>query len=75
MTEPLTHRQSQILRWIVDYRAQHGYSPTVREIADGVGISSPNGVEAHLTALIEKGTITRELGKARTIVPVEPPDE
>lgn len=41
-------------------------SPAVREIADGVGLRSTNGVHGHLVRLSEKGFITFDSQKART---------
>lgn len=56
---PLTERQKAVYDWMVDYRTQHGNNPTVREIAEEFGISSPNGVVAHLRAMEAKGWIAR----------------
>ena len=55
----LTDRQEEILRVILDYQADHGYAPTLREIGKLTDISSPNGVMCHLTALEKKGYLSR----------------
>jgi repressor LexA len=44
-----------------------GYGPTVREIGEVLGISSPNGVMCHLRALVKKGKITRIANRSRAI--------
>ncbi|MEN1682101.1 MAG: hypothetical protein AAGJ46_21185 [Planctomycetota bacterium] len=68
---PLTRRQSTILGVIRAYQADHGYSPTLRDIGRRMGISSPNGVRCHLNALQTKGAIEWDPGRARTIRLVE----
>ena len=64
---PLTERQVQIYEYIKDLVQNRGYGPTVREIGENYGISSPNGVMCHLRALIKKGLISRTKNLARTI--------
>ena len=62
---PLTPRQAEVLEFIKSNMAY--YSPTVRQIAQQLGIRSPNGVTCHLDALERKGAIRRTPGKARNI--------
>lgn len=62
---PLSARQEAVLAFIRLSAAQKGYPPTVREIADQFGIRSPNGVACHLTALIAKGRIAKDVNVAR----------
>ena len=50
--------------------AEHEYSPTVREIKDGCGISSTSIVSYHLLVLAKEGKVTFERGKTRTVRPV-----
>lgn len=63
---PLTDRQAQVLLWIGCYLAEHGYSPTVREIAHAHGCN-PSGVHGHLRALQTRGCITWMPRQARSI--------
>src|ERR1700720_2302983 len=63
----LTARQREIYEFIRDKIELRGYGPTVREIGDGFGIKSPNGVMCHLKALEKKGLIIREEHAARAI--------
>jgi len=65
----LTERQQQILNAITSFINEKGYSPTVRELADMVGIKSSSTLYRHLQKLAKKGYITKERGKPRTIVP------
>ncbi len=55
----LTPRQEQVLRFIGWSIAERGYPPTMREICDGVGIRSTNGVNDHLCRLVAKGMVKR----------------
>lgn len=66
----LTERQQQILNAITSYINEKGYPPTVRELADMVGIKSSSTLHGHLQRLEKKGYITKEKGKPRTIVPI-----
>ena len=63
----LTDRQKQVYEFISDLIRNRGYGPTVREIGEEFGISSPNGVMCHLRALEKKGLITRRRNKSRAI--------
>ena len=63
----LGDRKKQIIQFINDFRQQNTYAPTVREIADGVNLSSVSTVQRHLTGLVEKGYIEMEQFKPRTI--------
>jgi repressor LexA len=56
----LTPRQREVLQAILDYRAEKGYAPSIRELGKILGISSLRGVTVHLTALEKKGWIERE---------------
>ena len=49
------------------YTAEHGFSPTIREIAQALGLVSASAADYHLRRLEDKGVITRQEGKARTI--------
>ncbi|MSV61397.1 MAG: hypothetical protein F2901_08485, partial [Actinobacteria bacterium] len=48
MTEALTARQRAILEFIDTNMRDRGYPPSVREIAEAVGLSSPATVHTHL---------------------------
>jgi repressor LexA len=70
---PLTGRQRQVLEFIDRATRQRGYPPSVREIGDAVGLSSPSTVHAHLAALQDKGYLKRDPSKPRAIeVALEP---
>jgi len=71
----LTKRQKAVYEFIRDKIQNRGYGPTVREIGDNFGISSPNGVMCHLKALEKKGIITREPNMSRAIRLIAEPVE
>jgi repressor LexA len=54
-----TERQVRILRWMRTYVAVHGEAPSLREIAAGVGLSSPSSVLYQLERLEELGAVRR----------------
>lgn len=69
----LTERQRQVLEFIDSEIGRRGYPPSVREIGDAVGLSSPSTVHAHLAALQDKGYLRRDPSKPRAIeVTLEP---
>src|SRR6202035_1139821 len=68
----LTDRQREIYEFIADKIEHRGYGPTVREIGEGFGIRSPNGVMCHLKALEKRGLIKREGSQPRAIQLTEP---
>jgi len=63
----LTKRQKSVFDFVRDKILNRGYGPTVREIGENFGISSPNGVMCHLKALEKKGLIVREPNMSRAI--------
>lgn len=67
MDKKLTKRQNDILEYIKKYNAKYGYSPTIREICEGVNLSSPATVFVHIKNLENKGFITSTNNKFRTI--------
>jgi len=56
--ETVTPRQLEILRFIRDSRRHHGYSPTMQEIGDHLGLTKVTVFE-HVGALEKKGALTR----------------
>lgn len=62
----LTPKQLKILQLIRDSRIRRGYSPTMQELADEIGVSKVTVFE-HVEALIKKGALVREANKARSL--------
>lgn len=57
--------QETIYRFIVSHQEQNGYPPTVREICDGVGLSSPSSVHRYLRLLSARGLLSGDPNKKR----------
>lgn len=73
----LTPKQLHVLTRIRDLRAACGYSPTMQELADELGVSKVTVFE-RVEALIKKGALLRDPNKARSLVvdpSIELPDE
>jgi repressor LexA len=70
-SQVLTERQEQVLEFIRKTVASRGYPPSVREIGDAVGLSSPSSVHAQLNSLVEAGAIRKDPAKPRAIVVVD----
>ena len=63
----LYRRQKQILGFVKQYIEKYGYSPTLGEIAESIGVSSLATVHEHLQALSAKGVIKKFEGAVRGI--------
>ena len=63
----LSKRQQEILEYIKDSVREKGYPPSVREIAQAVGLASSSTVHGHLARLESKGLIRRDPTKPRAI--------
>ena len=59
--------RESILDFIARFTTEHGYPPTVREIARGVGLRSVSGVMRSLDILEANGLIQRDAATARSI--------
>lgn len=69
----LTPRQQKIIQVIETSQRDHGYAPSMREIADGAGLASTSSVSHQLSVLADKGLIVRGARRPRTAVLREPP--
>ena len=69
----LTTRQRAILEMIRRTVDERGYPPSVREIGDGVGLTSPSSVAHQLQALERLGFLRRDPNRPRALVVSEPP--
>ena len=67
MAEKVTKRQQAVLDCIEECIREKGYGPTVREVCQSLGLSSPSTVHVHLKALEQKGLIKRDPLKSRSI--------
>lgn len=60
--------RQRILSFIQEYISRHNFSPTVREIAAGVGVSSPATIQRHMDILEQEGRLRRMKNSKRAIV-------
>ncbi len=67
MRPTLTDRQQEMLDYIEHVVITTGFPPSIRQMGEALGISSTNGVRAHLKALEKKGYIHRSLRTSRGI--------
>lgn len=65
--EKLTKQQQRTYDFIREKVAEQGYPPSVREIGEAIGLSSPASVHAHIESLERKGYIKKDPTKPRTI--------
>lgn len=63
----LYRRQRQILEFVKQYIEKYGYSPTLGEIAEAIGVNSLATVHEHLQSLVQKGVIRKFEGAVRGI--------
>ena len=64
----LTPKQLRVLKLVDQWRRTKGYSPTMQELADHLGVSKVTVFE-HVEALIAKGALVRDANKARSLTP------
>ena len=69
--EKLTDKQEIVLDIIKGYIQEHGYSPTIRELCEIVGVNSPATMHYHLKRLKKKGYIDYIFNRNRTIRVIE----
>ena len=59
--------RQKVYNYIVKYMKENGYAPSVREICQGVGLSSTSSVHNHLSNLEEEGKIKMRGNSPRAI--------
>lgn len=65
--EKLTLKEKEVYDFICNTLRRAGYSPTVRDIQNALGIKSTSTVHSYLDRLEAKGYISKTAGKSRTI--------
>ena len=63
----LTEAQDQLYGWIKNYIKEFQHSPSIRQMMHGMGLKSPAPIQSRLKHLQEKGYISWQEGKARTM--------
>ena len=65
--ESLTDAQYELLKWIKSYMRDFQHSPSIRQMMEAMGLKSPAPIQSRLKHLQEKGFISWQEGKARTL--------
>ena len=63
----LTDAQNELYGWIKDYMKNFKHSPSIRQMMQAMGLKSPAPIQSRLKHLQEKGYISWQEGKARTM--------
>jgi repressor LexA len=69
--ETLTPKRKQILDFVAAFIGEKGYAPSVRDVASGCNLTSPNAAQFHLDALERQGFIRRARDVSRSIALTE----
>jgi SOS-response transcriptional repressor LexA len=70
-----TKKQRELLSFIEAFIAEHGYSPSYREIMNGLNYTSVATVAVHVNNLITRGHLVKRDHSARSLEVVEPSQE
>ena len=65
--QKLTSAQNELYGWIKDYMKNYQHSPSIRQMMQAMGLKSPAPIQSRLKHLQEKGYISWQEGKARTL--------
>ena len=65
--QTLTARQREVLEIIEQHMRERGYPPSVREIGEAVGLTSPSTVHSHLATLQRYGFLHRDPTNPRAL--------
>ena len=74
MQRPRGDNQQRILEYIKSEIQTKGYPPSVREIANAIGLKSTSTVHGHLTRLEKKGLLHRDAMKPRAMEVIGDPN-
>jgi repressor LexA len=67
VTKQDQQRAERILDFIREAVAEHGYPPSVREIAEAVGLASTSAVHHHLVKLEREGKLQKQATRSRAL--------
>lgn len=70
-----TKKQSELLSFIAEFIAEHGYSPSYREIMRGCDYTSVATVALHVNSLISRGHLKKRDKSARSLEVVDNPED
>lgn len=67
MTAVLYRKERELVKFILQFQEQHGYSPTLKEMADAMGNRSVSTIHAIIRSLVDKEYIQKVEGNTRTL--------
>ena len=67
MDTELTDAQNQLFEWIKKYVKDFNHSPSIRQMMKAMGLKSPAPIQSRLKHLQDKGYISWQEGRARTL--------
>jgi len=68
----LSERHTRIMEFLNDFQEKRGYSPSIREIGDFIGVKSTSLVDYYLRQLEDMGYISRDGHVSRSICVLKP---
>lgn len=69
-----TKKQKELLEFIRGFIAEHGYSPSYREVMTGLNYTSVATVSLHVDNLIKRGHLRKRDRSARSLEVVDAPE-
>ena len=63
----LSDAQKELYEWIKSYMTDYHHSPSIRQMMQAMGLRSPAPIQSRLKHLQQKGFISWQEGKARTL--------
>ncbi len=67
LKDNLTDAQLELYNWIKSYMRDFKHSPSIRQMMQAMGLKSPAPIQSRLKHLQDKGYISWQEGKARTL--------
>ena len=67
ISQNLTEAQNELYEWIREYVKKFQHSPSIRQMMKAMGLKSPAPIQSRLKHLQEKGFISWQEGRARTL--------
>lgn len=67
LVESLPPRQKDVIKYIIELTEEHGYPPTLAELAKALGLRNRMTVHQHVAALKKKGFVHWEPGLNRSL--------
>lgn len=68
----ISKSQRVLLNFVISFTKKNGYTPSYREIRDGLGYKSISSISNHVDNLIKEGYLRKRKNAARSLEPLEP---